>query len=320
MGWPAAVRQVCAAYRERHGRLPGLLRPRRYSEKMQWRKLFDFNPGYTVFCDKLAVRDFIAARLGPAVLTPLLWAGDNADDIPFAALAPPYVLKSSHACGHTEIVKAGTVADAPALRATARWWLGHCHGAGMNENGYRAVPHRLMVERLVTAPDGTPPLERRFFMFDGKVGVINTVFVEDGVVRNGAFHTPAWQRLGWHFNRFVPGDFAVPPRLAEMMAAAQLLAAGHEHLRVDIFDAGERFWVGEVTVYAWSGLSVFNPDQADFQLGALWRLARPWRRAVATMLAYGADGARRAAQIPPPARSRIGPGAGAAAAPPVPGR
>ena len=51
-------------HREHHGHKPRLLRPGRFTEKMQWRKLFDLNPIYAVITDKLASRDFIAERVG----------------------------------------------------------------------------------------------------------------------------------------------------------------------------------------------------------------------------------------------------------------
>ena len=62
--WAAAIRRVKAAYTSAHnGRKPRLLRPRRFTEKMQWRKLFDLDPIYTVFCDKVATREFVAGRI-----------------------------------------------------------------------------------------------------------------------------------------------------------------------------------------------------------------------------------------------------------------
>jgi hypothetical protein len=67
--WGAAILRVRAAYTHGHnGRKPRLLRPRRFTEKMQWRKLFDLNPLYAVISDKLAVRDFIAERVGNDLL------------------------------------------------------------------------------------------------------------------------------------------------------------------------------------------------------------------------------------------------------------
>jgi hypothetical protein len=178
---------------------------------MQRRKLFGRNPLFTILCDKLAVRDYISARVGDAYLIPLLWSGVG--DVPFARLTPPYALKSSHASGQVMLVGADDAPDFATMQARAAAWLAEPYGVEQCEPGYAKVPRRLMVEAMVTADTGGVPEERRLFVFDGKVAVINTVFVEDGKVRNGAFHTPAWERLDWYFNRRVAQDFPRPPAL-----------------------------------------------------------------------------------------------------------
>jgi hypothetical protein len=246
-----------------------LVRPRRYSEKMQWRKLFDRNPLFPVFCDKLAVRGFIAARGGAAFLVPLRWAGELAD---LPDLAPPFVLKSSHGSGQVLLVRDRAIGRAELLAQVAPW-LAQPYGAEMHEWGYAAVPRRLIAEEMITNAAGAPPLERRLFVFGGKVEVVNTVFVEDGAVRNGAFHTAGWERLHWYLSRRLDRAFDPPARLGDMVALAETLGAGLDHVRVDFYDCGASFYVGELTVYSWSGLTVFHPDAADFWLGERWRLA-----------------------------------------------
>ena len=62
------------------------MRPRKFTEKIQWRKLFDLNSLYAVLSDKLAVRDFVTARAGEDVLIPLLWSGGDPANVPLAAL------------------------------------------------------------------------------------------------------------------------------------------------------------------------------------------------------------------------------------------
>jgi hypothetical protein len=278
--WRAAIAHSRARYLSHHHRAARLFSPSRYTEKMQWRKLFDANPLIPMLSDKLAVRDYITARAGAAYLVPLLWSGT---DIPFDALTPPYVLKSSHASGQVIMVPE-TPADRDAIRAQAASWLADDYGARQFEPGYSPVPRRLLAEAMLTLPDGAPPEEIRLFVFGGKVDVINTVFVEAGVVRNGAFHLPDWTRLDWHFTRKLDRDFPPPARLADMIAIAEKLGAGTDHVRVDIYDCGRQIHVGEITLYSWSGLAPFHSDSADLALGAFWPLPHPKLRAAATML------------------------------------
>jgi TupA-like ATPgrasp len=121
--WAAAVHRLRAAYTNVHnGRKPRLLRPRRFTEKMQWRKLFDLDPIYTVFCDKVATREFVAQRIGSDALVPLLWLGCDPAALPFDTLRPPYIIKCSHGSGFNIVVRDNnpTNYDAPSLDA---FWL-----------------------------------------------------------------------------------------------------------------------------------------------------------------------------------------------------
>jgi hypothetical protein len=273
--------RVCRTHVRAHGRLPRLFSPRRFTDKMQWRKLFDFNPAFPTLCDKLAVRDFIAARVGSEYLVPLLWSGAPAE-IPFDDVARPFVLKSSHASGQIIMVDRDEILDSAAIRMRAESWLAKNYGAARNEPGYEAVPPRLMIEQTLCTPRGERPRELRLFVFDGKVAVINSVFLEEGRLRNGAFHTPDWTRLNWRFTRATDErEFLRPIRLDEMIGVAERLGAGLDHVRVDVYDCGDRIRIGELTVYSWSGHAHFDPDEADFELGSYWRpRAAGWRSIV----------------------------------------
>jgi TupA-like ATPgrasp len=278
-----AMARVHANYTLAHGRLPNVLVPRRYTEKVQWRKLFDMNPLYATLSDKLAVRGFIASKVGETQLVPLIWSG-SAADIPFDRLRAPYVLKSSHASGHCILIGPDEEVQRDVLRARAADWLSQRYGVMADEPGYVPVPPRLMIEQTVMTDAGKRPDEVRLFVFDGKVAVANTVFVEDNRIRNGAFHTRDWVRLDWHFSRVVDREFSRPRRLSDMIRIAECLGAELDHIRVDFYDCGDRIYVGEITLYPWSGSSRFNPDEADFALGAYWRLSNPLRRALTALL------------------------------------
>jgi hypothetical protein len=281
-GWRREIRRLRATYAQMHGQMPNLFRPRGFTEKMQWRKLFDRNPAFNLFCDKLATRDFVARRIGAEYLVPLYWTG-TAEEIPFDRLMPPYFLKSTHASAQVASVTAAGP-DPETLQAEAAAWLQTCYFQQSGEPGYKDVPRRLLAEQTLLGNDGQPPEERRLFVFDGKVEVINTVFVEAGKLRNGAFHTRDWKRLDWYFTRFVSRDFPPPQRLADMIRIAEQLGAGIDHIRVDIFDCGERFFVGELTPYSWGGFAHFNPEAADLAFGKYWHLPWPRLRAVVAIL------------------------------------
>jgi hypothetical protein len=279
--WALVIRRIRVDYRHVYGRAPALLRPRRFSEKMQWRKLFELDPTFAILSDKLAARDFVAARIGPGRQADVLWVGNDADAIPFDRLLPPYALKSTHAAGQTIIVRDSASLDVAAVRTAARGWLAYCHGTSMNEPAYVHLPRRLIVERLLLRPDGTAPLEHRVSVFDGRVAFIRTTSADaNGRPCFGDVHARDWTRLPITYDR--PAHPVPPPRparLAEMVELAERLGAGLSQCRVDIYDCGDRLMVGEITLYSQSGLVVYPDPAHDLAMGEPWTISRPMLRA-----------------------------------------
>ena len=284
-GWLAAICRVRRAYTKNHGRNPRLLRPTCFTEKIQWRKLFDLNPVYAILSDKLAVRDFVAKRVGAEVLIPLLWAGNDPNAIPFDELDPPYVIKSTHSSGQVLFVRRREDLDANTAMATFRAWLASCHGTDTDELGYVTVPKCLMVERMLLEIDGSAPTERRFFIFDGRVRFVQTTFADAGRIRHGAFHDRAWCPLDWHLRTpSQPDQCPRPKRYDDMIAIAEGIGKDFDHLRVDVYELGENIWVGELTLYSWSGMIPFSPNEADELVGSYWSLRSPvWQALKVTL-------------------------------------
>ncbi len=279
--WALVIRRVWLDYRHVYGRAPALLRPRRFSEKMQWRKLFELDPGFALLSDKLAARDFVAARIGPGRQADVLWVGNDPDAIPFDRLVPPYALKSTHASGQVIIVRDLAGLDVAAARTAARGWLAYCHGMSMNEPAYVHLPRRLIVERLLLRPDGTTPLEHRVSVFDGRVAFIRTTTSDaNGRPCFGDVHDRDWTRLPITWES--PAHPVPPPRparLAEMIELAERLGAGLSQCRVDIYDCGDRLMVGEITLYSQSGLVPYPDPAHDIALGEPWAISWPMLRA-----------------------------------------
>ncbi|MFS0771129.1 hypothetical protein [Sphingomonas sp. 1P08PE] len=64
---------VHLTYFWRHWRWLDLTDPRRFTELVQWRKLYDRDHRLPQLIDKVAVKIFVCERIGPAWITPTLW-------------------------------------------------------------------------------------------------------------------------------------------------------------------------------------------------------------------------------------------------------
>ena len=91
---------ISRLYEQNFGKRPNLDEPKSYNEKLQWLKLNDHNPLYTVMVDKYAVKKYVGDIIGEEYIIPIV-AGpwNDADEIDFRQLPEQYVLKCNHDCG-----------------------------------------------------------------------------------------------------------------------------------------------------------------------------------------------------------------------------
>ena len=123
------------------------------------------------------------------------------------------------------------------------------------------VPHRILVEKLLLRRDGTPPLERKIFVFDGKARVVQSVMVSaEDRARFVSHHTLDWVELPFtvtHPRPARPPD--LPRAMDDFIEIAERLGAGLDHVRVDMYECDEKIYVGEMTLYPTRALSRSSP-------------------------------------------------------------
>ena len=76
---------------------PNLSNPKKFSEKIQWLKLYDHNPLYTTLVDKYAVKEYVAQEIGAEYIIPLIATWESPIDINWEALPNQFVVNSKRA-------------------------------------------------------------------------------------------------------------------------------------------------------------------------------------------------------------------------------
>lgn len=270
------------AHRRRMGRWPNPLRPRSFNEQVVRRMILDRDPRFRILNDKLAMRDYVAARLGPRSCVPLLGRHADPSAIAWDRLPPGIVLKPSHASGLVRRIPDHRAIDRTAQEVEARSWLRLCYYEHAREWGYRGLRPWLLVEPLLPAPpgDASPP-DHRLFVFDGRIAA---AFIRrlglDGRATKDIFDG-AWRRLPVRHEAVPPGGVPPPdpPVQAEMARIARALGTGQDMLRIDTYVVDGRVLVGEITVYPDAGRNPWDPHAFDLWLGAVGRATRagqPW--------------------------------------------
>ena len=96
---------LCLAYKIKTGQKLNLKHPKTLNEKIQWLKIYDNIPIKAQLTDKVLVRDWVKEKIGEEYLKPVLWIGDNFDDIPFDKLPNSFIIKCNHGCKWQFIIK-----------------------------------------------------------------------------------------------------------------------------------------------------------------------------------------------------------------------
>ena len=180
------------SYVRSFGRLPNYAEPRGYTEKIQWRKMFDRNPLFVTWCDKLQARDLARSRAPGLRSAELLWVGDDPEAMPLDDLVPPFVVKPNNRSARTVMVRNRDDLKPAAIRDECRFWLAQPpYGVRFHEWPYAASPSKLMIERFIGDDLGPPP-DYRFDVFSGRT---KQIFYRDIARGRRGMYAPDWTPL-----------------------------------------------------------------------------------------------------------------------------
>jgi len=264
------------------GELSTLRRPRSYSQLLAAKNMSDRCPLVRMTSDKYAVRGYVVDKVGGGYLIPLLQVVDRADAIDFDALSGSCVIKGTHGCDMTLLVRDAGRVDRDVVRRTAQMWLEtDFYRQGWRESPYRGLPRRLVVEQFIG--DGIcAPTDYKFFMFHGEPAMV-VVDQDRFSAHTSTLLSPDWRPLR------VTGRFPSattlpdrPPNYPEMIRVAERLSGDFEFVRIDLYNIDGRIYFGEMTHNPGGGLVRLRPREFDRALGELWRNGTPLSSAFVT--------------------------------------
>lgn len=262
-------------YARIHGKPLNLTNPQTFTEKLFWRMITwnrgDMPPRFRHFTDKYAVRAHVASMLGEEYLVKLIWSGDDPHTIPFDRLPTEYVLKPSHAAGQVIIVKGEL--DREEITCQASDWLANDYYWHGREAQYYGIPPRILIEEYLANEDGSPPLDYKFYCFNGTP--------EHILVRNHTHDIYSVFDLAWNLldisnsclKREPQPWVPKPIKLDEMLELSTKLSTGFGYVRVDFYNVQGRVYFGELTFTPAGGLIQYDPEFWDLKLGEKWDLS-----------------------------------------------
>ena len=262
-------------YRIKTGRKLNLKNPQRYTEKLQWYKLYYKNPLMIQCVDKYDVRAYVESKGLGYILNECYGVFDRVEDIDFDALPDQFVLKDTLGSGGNSVilVKDKSEMDLDAVKLQLRKWVNENHrirSGGREWPYYSGKKHRIIIEKYLAQSDGDLP-DYKFFCFNGKVECVYFMrnYTKNHECGELGFFDKDYNLMNVYRTDFHPIlDQPMKPLNYEMMLqAAESLSRDFPHVRVDFFDLNGKITFGELTFTMASGYLKFEPDEFDFALG-----------------------------------------------------
>lgn len=259
-------------YRLNLGRSLNLKNPKRFTEKLQWLKLYYHNPMITNMADKYEVKKYLTDRIGSEYVIPAYGVWNTFDEIDFDSLPDQFILKCTHDSGSFYICKDKKTFNKEAARAKLEGGLRRSYYWNNREWVYKNIKPRIIAEKYIDSLGQTNSLEYKLSCFNGKVkfvtlcgGIAHAAYE----LRSNDHFTPDWERLNWYaFYKPKGGDIPKPAIVDKIIELSEKLAKDLPHVRVDWYVHNGQLYFGEFTFYTWAGFPIFTPDEWDEKLGS----------------------------------------------------
>lgn len=238
------------------GKKLDLKNPKTFNEKLQWLKLYNHNPAYTVMVDKVKAKEYVAKLIGEEHIIPTLGVWDDPDDIDFDALPNQFVLKCNHNSGTGMcICRDKSKLDIEKVKAELRKGLKENYFMRWREWPYKNVPRKILAEKFMVDTEQNKETitkgkleelnDYKIFCFNGEPKVL---FVASDRANKVCFdyydmdlkHLDLKQG-GDNYH----GEVKLPKHFEEMKELAAKISQGIPHVRTDFYEINDEVYFGE---------------------------------------------------------------------------
>ena len=265
------------------GRKLNLKNPQRYTEKLQWYKLYYKSLEMVECVDKYDVRKYIEKKGLSYILNPCYGIYDSVDDIKWDELPNKFVMKDTlgGGGGSVKIIKNKDKEDIEELKKLAKNWTkidSKIKTGGREWPYYSGKKHRIIIENYIESNLETGGLiDYKFFCFNGKVEYVygiadRTLGKRAGLgIYDKDFKLLPYKRVDENkLNRIIEK----PLNYEKMIEYSEKLSEDFPHARIDLYNQKGKIYFGEITFFDGSGYMCFNPDEFDYELGEKFNLRK----------------------------------------------
>lgn len=256
-------------YRIKLKRKLNLKDPKRYTEKIQWYKLYYRNPVMMECVDKYEVRKYIEKKGLGNILNQLYQVVDRPEEINFDQLPDKFVIKTTNGSGTNILVKDKKTLNIAETKKKLNDFLNMAEASAGREWAYGGSSKKIIVEELLEDNSNKDKgiSDYKFLCFNGKP--VYVVYDKDRF----SDHKRNFYDVNWNYVK-VDSDCPCfedsvkkPENYEKMVEIASVLSRDFPAVRVDLYNIEGKIYFGELTFYPWSGYVQYTPDSFDFELG-----------------------------------------------------
>jgi hypothetical protein len=253
------------------GFYPDLKNPRLLSEKINWLKLHGRAPIHTRLADKVAVRPWVAERIGAQHLVRNILTTTNIEDIrPESIPDTRFVIKGNNDSGAVFVVTDRDTFDWQACRDSLRRTLYRKFYMVQREYQYRDIPPMVVVEEMLD-PEiaGARSWDYKFHCHNGRLAYVEVNECWPDQPSTNGLYSPDWKFLPYWANEGPngrPASVQPVPRPAlfdKMVEIAEKLSAPFPLVRVDLYQSRGQVWFGELTFTPAAGLERLERNETN---------------------------------------------------------
>lgn len=251
---------------------PDIHHPEKFTEKIQHIKLFERTAHRKQAANRIAVRKYIAEKVGDDYLVPLLDIFEKLTPPVWEALPSQFVLKANHGSGMLKIISDKQNEHFEGVRRSTEQWKNTNYFTFGREWAYKDLPRTIVAEKLLLTDDNTIPKDYKFFCFHGEVKAIQ--------IDSDRFGSHQQTLFDRSFNR-IDGMLAYPPSpdpipkpegLSKAIKVAERLGTDFSFIRVDLYILDGQIYFGELTNYPLNGFISFKPESLEYEMGSFLKL------------------------------------------------
>lgn len=258
-------------YKIKLGRSLNLKKPKRFTEKLQWYKLYYRNELLTIGSDKYKVREYVESKGLGNILTKLYNVYSSPEEIDLNELPNKFVMKTNNGSGTNYFCSNKNEFNFDKVQEELSTWLNRNMFAAGREWSYKNIEPKIIVEELLEEKNEIENIDGindyKFLCFNGNPEYI--IFDTDRF----SDHKRNIYDLNWNLldistdKKNINKNIPKPEGLNDLIEVAEILSEEFPFVRVDLYYVNEKVYFGELTFYPWTGYVQFNPDNFDFILG-----------------------------------------------------